>query len=206
MRQLCTEHNVLMIADEVQCGLGRTGAWLACDHEQVRPDVVILGKALSGGVYPVSCVLADSVVLDLFTAGSHGSTYGGNPIAAAVATEALAVLDDEGLVTRAGPMGQLFRDTVAALDSPLIESVRGRGLLNAVVIKPTAAGIQAWHVCLLMKQHGVLAKQTHDHIIRFAPPLTITEEQLHKVVDTFAACLKIAEACKSVEEVPGWNL
>ena len=120
--------------------------------------------------------------------------------------EALAVLDDEGLVKRAGPLGKMFRDAVAALDSPLVESVRGRGLLNAVVIKPTPAGLQAWHVCLLLKQHGVLAKQTHDHIIRFAPPLTISEEQLTTVVDTFAKCLKIAEAAHSVEEVPGWNL
>ena len=174
---LCKEKNVLFIADEVQTGLARTGKMLACDHEGVRPDILILGKALSGGVYPVSVVLADDDIMLCIKPGEHGSTYGGNPIAAKVAIAALEVLKDENLADRAEELGEVFRSALKKIDSPMIELVRGKGLLNAIVIKPTN-GKTAWDVCVALKENGMLAKPTHEHIIRFAPPLVITEEQL----------------------------
>lgn len=185
VRALCTQYNVLMIADEVQTGLCRTGKMLACDHEQVKPDVLILGKALSGGVLPVSCVLANNDVMLTIKPGEHGSTYGGNPLACAVATEALQVLVDEKLAENAAQMGQLFRSRMEALKTKcdLIETVRGKGLLNAIVIRPFGDGKTAYDVCLAMKDRGLLAKQTHGDIIRFAPPLTINESQLNEACD-----------------------
>ena len=174
---MCKEKNVLFIADEVQTGIARTGKLLACDHEEVRPDIVILGKALSGGVYPVSAVLADDEIMLCIKPGEHGSTFGGNPVAAKVAVAALEVVRDEKLAERAEHLGKIFRDEMRKIDSPMIQLVRGKGLLNAVVIKPMN-GKEAWDVCIEMRDNGVLAKPTHGHIIRFAPPLVISEEQL----------------------------
>jgi len=174
---LCKAKNVLFIADEVQTGLARTGKMLACDHEGVHPDILILGKALSGGVYPVSAVLADDDVMLAIKPGEHGSTYGGNPIAAKVAIAALEVIKEENLAERAEELGEKFRAALLKIDSPMVELVRGKGLLNAMVIKPTN-GKTAWDVCVALKENGMLAKPTHEHIIRFAPPLVITEEQL----------------------------
>jgi len=175
--ELCKEKNVLFIADEVQTGLARTGKLLACDHEEVRPDILILGKALSGGVYPVSAVLADDEIMLCIRPGEHGSTYGGNPVAAKVAIAALEVIKEENLSERAEKLGEIFRAELNKIDSPMVELVRGKGLLNAIVIKPTN-GKTAWDVCVALKENGLLAKPTHEHIIRFAPPLVITEEQL----------------------------
>jgi len=175
--ELCKEKNVLFIADEVQTGLARTGKLLACDHEEVRPDILILGKALSGGVYPVSAVLADDEIMLCIRPGEHGSTYGGNPIAARVAIAALEVIKEENLSARAEELGEMFRAELRKIDSSMVELVRGKGLLNAIVIKPTN-GKTAWDVCVALKENGMLAKPTHEHIIRFAPPLVITEEQL----------------------------
>lgn len=174
---LCKKYNVLFIADEVQTGLARTGKMLACDHEGVRPDILVLGKALSGGVYPVSAVLADNEIMLTIKPGEHGSTYGGNPVASAVAMEALQVIVDENLADNAEKMGKIFREEMRRIPSALIASVRGKGLLNAVAIKPEAP-ISAWEICLKLKENGVIAKPTHEHIIRFTPPLVITENEL----------------------------
>ena len=179
--QMCKDNNVLFIADEVQTGIARTGKLLACDHENVRPDILILGKALSGGVFPVSAVLADDEIMLCIKPGEHGSTFGGNPIAAKVAVAALEVVKEENLAEKAEYLGKIFRKEMENIDSPMIEKVRGKGLLNAVIIKPTN-GKQAMDVCLEMAKNGVLAKPTHDHIIRFAPPLVISEEQLMEAV------------------------
>ena len=178
---LCKKHNVLFIADEVQTGIARTGKLLACDHEGVRPDILILGKALSGGVLPVSAVLADDEIMMTIKPGEHGSTFGGNPLACKVAVAALGVIRDEKLAEKAERLGKIFRDEMRAVKSDMIELVRGKGLLNAIVIRPKN-GKEAWDVCLAMKELGVLAKPTHGHIIRFAPPLVITEEQLRDAI------------------------
>ncbi|MDF1574224.1 MAG: ornithine--oxo-acid transaminase [Bacteroidales bacterium] len=191
--ELCKEKNVLFIADEVQTGLARTGKLLACDHEEVRPDILILGKALSGGVYPVSVVLADDEIMLCIKPGEHGSTYGGNPLAAKVAMAALAVLKEENLAERAEELGKKFRAELKKIDSPMIELVRGKGLLNAIVIKPTN-GKTAWDVCVALKENGLLAKPTHEHIIRFAPPLVITEEQLMECVEIIRETITSFEA------------
>ena len=175
--ELCKKYNVLFVADEVQTGLGRTGKMLACDHENVRPDILVLGKALSGGIYPVSCVLADDEVMLTIKPGEHGSTYGGNPIAAKVAMAALDVIREEKLAENAMRLGEVFRNEMKSINSELIETVRGKGLLNAVAIKPTE-GKTAWDVCLAMKENGLIAKPTHENIIRFTPPLVITEDEL----------------------------
>lgn len=180
--RMCRDHNVLFIADEVQTGIARTGKLLACDHEGVRPDILILGKALSGGVYPVSAVLADDDIMLCIKPGEHGSTFGGNPVAAKVAVAALEVVKEEKLAEKAEYLGEIFRREMRNIDSPMIEKVRGKGLLNAVIIKPTN-GKEAWDVCLEMAGNGVLAKPTHGDIIRFAPPLVITEEELMDAVD-----------------------
>jgi len=174
---LCKEKNVLFIADEVQTGIARTGKLLACDHEGVRPDVLILGKALSGGVYPISAVLADDDIMLTIKPGEHGSTFGGNPLASKVAIAALEVIRDEKLADNAERLGKIFRAELQKIKSERIELVRGKGLLNAVVIKPVGSQT-AWDVCLALKENGLLAKPTHDHIIRFAPPLVITEKQI----------------------------
>lgn len=179
---LCKKHNVLFAADEVQTGLGRTGRMLACDHEEVRPDILILGKAISGGMLPVSCVLADDEIMLTIKPGEHGSTYGGNPVAAKVAIAAMEVLREENLADNAERLGKIFRKRLKAIDSELIEIVRGKGLLNAVVIK-SVNGKSAWDVCVALKNNGLLAKPTHEHIIRFTPPLVITEEQLTEAIE-----------------------
>lgn len=178
---LCKQNNVLFIADEVQTGIARTGKLLACDHEGVRPDVLILGKAVSGGAMPVSAVLADDDIMLCIKPGEHGSTYGGNPVAAKVSIAALDVVKDEKLAENAEELGKVFREAVSKIDSDMIELVRGKGLLNAVVIKPKN-GKEAWDVCLALRDNGLLAKPTHGHIIRFAPPLVINKEELLKAV------------------------
>ncbi len=182
VRQLCTEYNVLMVADEIQTGLARTGKMLACDHEGVRPDVLVLGKALSGGTIPVAVVLADDVVMLNIRPGEHGSTYGGNALACAVTVEALQVLKDEHMAENAERLGALLRAELAKLQSPHVNIIRGKGLLNAVVIghqNPEAA----WELCISLKENGLLAKPTHGDKIRFAPPLCITEDQIMECVD-----------------------
>lgn len=179
---LCKSKNVLFIADEVQTGLCRTGKMLACDHEGVHPDILVLGKALSGGAMPVSAVLADDEIMLTIKPGEHGSTFGGNPLACRVAIEALKVLVDEKLAENATRLGEIFRAEVSKIKSEMIEIVRGKGLLNAIVIKPKN-GKTAWDVCVKMKENGLLAKPTHEHIIRFAPPLVINEQQIHEAVD-----------------------
>jgi ornithine--oxo-acid transaminase len=179
--QLCKAHNVLLMADEVQTGVARTGKMLACDYEDVRPDILILGKAISGGVFPVSAVLADDEIMLVIKPGEHGSTYGGNPLACQVSMAALSVIIDEGLVEKAFQMGAIFRESLRQISSPLIRQVRGKGLLNAIVIEPQN-GVDAWYVCMALMEHGVLAKPTHQHIIRFAPPLVITEMQLKDAI------------------------
>jgi ornithine--oxo-acid transaminase len=189
---LCKSKNVLFIADEVQTGIARTGKLIACEWEGVRPDVLILGKALSGGVYPISVVLADDPIMLTIHPGEHGSTFGGNPIAARVAIAALEVVRDEKLAENAQRMGEIFRDELKKVNSPFIELIRGKGLLNAIVIRPHN-GKTAWDVCLKMKENGLLAKPTHDHIIRFAPPLVITEEQIKEAVSIIANSIKSLE-------------
>jgi len=181
VRKLCTRYNVLFIADEIQTGLCRTGKMLACDHENVKPDILILGKALSGGLMPVSAVLASNEIMLTIKPGEHGSTYGGNPLACAVAMEALQVLKDENLAENAMKMGAIFRNELEKLskETSLIEAVRGKGLFNAMVIRETE-GKTAWEVCLRFAENGLLAKPTHGDIIRFAPPLTINETQLNE--------------------------
>ena len=193
--ELCKANNVLFIADEVQTGLARTGKMLACDHENVRPDILILGKALSGGTMPISAVLADDEIMLVIKPGEHGSTFGGNPLASKVAVAALQVLKEENLSENAEKMGKIFRGELSKIDSDMIVLVRGKGLLNAIVIKPKD-GKEAWDVCVNMKENGLLAKPTHQHIIRFAPPLIITEEQIKEAVEIIK---------KSINEINGSN-
>ena len=179
--ELCKSKNVLFIADEVQTGIARTGRLLACDHEGVHPDILVLGKAMSGGMMPVSCVLANDDIMLCIKPGEHGSTYGGNPIAARVSLAALEVVRDEKLAENAEKLGQVFRDRISKIHSDMIELVRGKGLLNAVVIKPKN-GKTAWDVCLKLRDKGLLAKPTHQHIIRFAPPLVINKMELMEAI------------------------
>jgi ornithine--oxo-acid transaminase len=180
--ELCRKANVLFIADEVQTGIARTGKLLACDHERVRPDMVILGKALSGGMYPVSAVLADDEIMLCIKPNEHGSTFGGNPLAARIGIAALKVVTDEKLAENAEAMGEILRTELKKIKSDRVETVRGKGLLNAIVIKPMA-GKTAWDVCLALRDNGLLAKPTHQDIIRFAPPLVITKEQILEAAD-----------------------
>lgn len=186
--ELCKKYNVLFIADEVQTGIARTGQLIACHHENVQPDILILGKALSGGMYPVSAVLANDNIMNVIKPGQHGSTFGGNPIACAVAVAALDVVEDEKLSERAEKLGQLFRSEIEKIiaKNNLITKVRGKGLLNAILINDTPDSSTAWDLCLKLKKNGLLAKPTHGNIIRLAPPLVITEEQL-------LDCVKIIE-------------
>ncbi len=189
VRALCDKYNVLFIADEIQTGLARTGTMLACDHENVRPDILILGKALSGGTIPVAAVLADNIIMLQIKPGEHGSTYGGNPLACAVAMKALEVIKDEKMVENSFKMGEILRTELAKLNSPFIASIRGRGLLNAIVIKhenPEAA----WDLCLHLKELGILAKPTHGDKIRFAPPLIITEAEIKEAVQLISKGLE----------------
>jgi len=182
---LCKANNALFVADEVQTGIARTGDLLACDHEGVKPDILILGKAISGGVYPVSAVLANNEIMDVIKPGQHGSTFGGNPVAAAVAIAALEVVRDEQLAENARELGELFRAEMNTLisETDLITSVRGRGLLNAILINDTPDSSTAWDICVALKENGLLAKPTHGNIIRFAPPLVMTREQLMECVN-----------------------
>ena len=189
---LCHAHNVLFMADEVQTGIGRTGRMLACDHEGVRPDILILGKALGGGVVPISAVLADDEIMLTIKPGEHGSTFGGNPVACRASMAALEVVREERLTENAEAMGRIFRDRMRSIGSDMIAEVRGKGLLNAVVIRPKN-GREAWDGCLRMRDNGLLAKPTHDHIIRFAPPLIISEEEL------LDACGIIERSIRSVD-------
>ena len=186
---LCKAKNVLFIADEVQTGLCRTGKKICCDHEGVRPDILILGKALSGGLMPVSVVLADDPIMLTIKPGEHGSTFGGNPLACKIAIAALKVLEEENLSKKAETLGNIFREELGKLKSDIIELVRGKGLLNAIVIKPKN-GKEAWDICLGLKENGLLAKPTHQHIIRFAPPLVITEKQLRMAIDIIIKTIK----------------
>ncbi|MGV4415291.1 ornithine--oxo-acid transaminase [Chryseobacterium sp. T1] len=186
--ELCKQYNVLFIADEVQTGIARTGQLIACHHEDVQPDILILGKALSGGMYPVSAVLANDTIMNVIKPGQHGSTFGGNPIACAVAIAALDVVEEEKLSERAQELGELFRSEIEKLiqKTDLISGVRGKGLLNAILINDTPESSTAWDLCMALKDNGLLAKPTHGNIIRLAPPLVITEEQL-------LDCVKIIE-------------
>ena len=178
---LCHKHNVLFVADEVQTGIGRTGKMFACDHEGVRPDMITIGKALSGGTLPVSAVLADDEIMLTILPGEHGSTFGGFPLAAKVAVAALEVIRDAKLTENAARLGVIFREEIGKIKSPFFKSVRGKGLLNAVITEPQN-GIEAWDICLKLAERGLLAKPTHRHIIRFAPPLVINEEQLREAI------------------------
>lgn len=202
VRELCTKHKVLLICDEIQTGLCRTGKMMCYEYDNIRPDIVLLGKALSGGVYPVSAVLADREVMLCIQPGEHGSTYGGNPLGCAVAMTALDVLVEENLAQRAFDLGEKFRAAVSAINSPLVKAVRGRGLLNAVVIdeEKSTRGRTAWQFCLLLKSRGVLAKPTHVNIIRFAPPLVISEEDLMRGVKIIGECLADLD---KLDDIPG---
>lgn len=198
VRALCTQYNVLFIADEVQTGIARTGKMMACDHENVKPDILILGKALSGGTMPVSAVLANDAVMLCIKPGEHGSTFGGNPLACAVAMASLQVIIDENLADNAQYMGEIFRRELRNLNLPVIERVRGKGLLNAIVINTGNSeehtwnnpGELAWNICLRMRDNGLLAKPTHGNIIRFAPPLIITEAQVKEAVEIISASIQ----------------
>jgi ornithine--oxo-acid transaminase len=194
--ELCKAKNVLFIADEVQTGIARTGKLLACDHENVHPDILILGKAVSGGVMPVSCVMANDEIMLTIKPGEHGSTFGGNPVACKVAIEALQVVKDEKLAENAERLGKIFREEMMKFKnegkSEMVDVVRGKGLLNAIIVKPKN-GKTAWDVCLAMRDLGVLAKPTHDHIIRFAPPLVITEAELREAIALIQKAFRMFE-------------
>jgi ornithine--oxo-acid transaminase len=187
VRDICDQHNVLLIADEIQTGLGRTGKLFASDHEDVRPDVVIIGKAMSGGFYPVSAVLADKPVLGLFKPGQHGSTFGGNPLGAAVARAALQVIEDENLIENSAELGEYFMEQLAEIPSRHVKEVRGRGLMIGVELKPEAGGARRF--CEALQQNGILAKETHMHVIRFAPPLIIDKETIDWALDRIRTVL-----------------
>ncbi len=189
---ICKENNVLLMVDEVQTGIARTGKLLASDYDNVNPDMLILGKAVSGGVFPVSLVLTGHKIMNTLKPGQHGSTYGGNPLACAVTMEALQVVKDEDLANRANRMGEVFHERINKIidESDFVTLVRGRGLLNAIVIDDTEESETAWNICLALKENGLLAKPTHGNIIRFAPPLVITEEQIHECCDIIEKTLK----------------
>ena len=195
VRRLCSKYNVLMVADEIQTGIGRTGKMLATDYEDARPDILVLGKALSGGVLPVSAVLCDDPIMLCIKPGEHGSTFGGNPLSAAVATEALKVILDEGLIENAYNLGKIFRDKLQKFtkNSDLVKLVRGKGLLNAIVINDSPKSDTAWNICLKLRDNGLLAKPTHGNIIRFAPPLVITEKQLNECISIITDTLRSLE-------------
>ena len=195
-REICTKYNVLMMIDEIQTGIGRTGKLLASDHEGVRADLLILGKALSGGFYPVSAVLADDEIMLTLQPGQHGSTFGSNPLASVIAMEALAIIKDEGLIENADRLGKVFRQRMQSFieTTDLVTLVRGKGLLNAILINDTEDSKTAWNICLKMRDNGLIAKPTHGNIIRFAPPLVMTEEQLHECCDIIERSIKEYEA------------
>ncbi|KFA67484.1 hypothetical protein S40285_00148 [Stachybotrys chlorohalonatus IBT 40285] len=191
VQALCKKHNVLFICDEIQTGIGRTGRMLCSEWAGIKPDMVTLGKAISGGMYPVSCVLSSKDIMLVVEPGTHGSTYGGNPLGCAVSIRALEIMEEEDLTAKAERLGRIFREGVAEIGSPIIKTIRGKGLLNAVVIDESAAsGRTAWDLCLLLKSKGMLAKPTHGDIIRFAPPLVITEAELRKGLSIIAEAIK----------------
>jgi ornithine--oxo-acid transaminase len=188
---LCKKHNVLLICDEIQTGIARTGRMLCSEWSGIKPDIVTLGKAISGGLYPVSAVLSSKEIMLVIEPGSHGSTYGGNPLGCAVSIRALELVAEEDLVNKAEKLGRVFREGVAAFKSPITKIIRGKGLLNAVVIDEEAAkGRTAWDLCIILKEKGLLAKPTHGNIIRFSPPLVITEEQIRKSVRIIGEALE----------------
>jgi len=193
--ELCKKHNVLFIADEIQTGIARTGKLLCSDHSGIKPDVVILGKALSGGVIPISAVLSSKEIMLTIEPGQHGSTFGGFPLACTVAKAALEVVKDENLAQKSEELGELFREEMHKINSDRIEIIRGKGLLNAIVITPKD-GVEAWDICVKLKENGLLAKPTHQHIIRFAPPLVISRGQL------LEACRIIKDTIESYNELP----
>ena len=190
--EMCKDSNVLFIADEVQTGIGRTGKMICCEHHGFKPDILILGKALSGGVFPVSAILASDEVMLTIKPGEHGSTFGGNPVACEVAIAALKVIRDEKLSENAHNMGVIFRDKIQTYinNSNIVEKIRGKGLLNAIVIKDDENSDIAWNICLKMAEKGLLAKPTHGNIIRFAPPLIINEDQLNNCIEIIISSLK----------------
>jgi ornithine--oxo-acid transaminase len=190
VRDICDKHNVLFMADEIQTGLGRTGKLFACDHENVRPDVMIIGKALSGGFYPVSATLASKEILGLFRPGDHGSTFGGNPLGAVIATEALQVLVDEGLTENSETLGEYFQERLAEIPSPHVKEVRGKGLLIGMELKPEAGGARRF--CEALQDRGILCKETHTHVIRFAPPLIIKKEEIDWALGHITEVLNMA--------------
>src|SRR5690606_30748996 len=191
-KALCEKHNVLFLADEIQTGIARTGKMLAVDHEGVAPDILILGKALSGGVYPVSAVLANDPIMEVIDPGSHGSTFGGNPVAAAVGMADVDVVKEENLAQNAQTLGELFRSEMENFiqHCDLVEKVRGKGLLNAIVINDSEESSTAWDICMALRDNGLLAKPTHGNIIRFAPPLVMDREQLLDCVEIITRTLR----------------
>ncbi|KAI1971114.1 ornithine aminotransferase [Ophidiomyces ophidiicola] len=200
-RALCDKHNALLICDEIQTGIARTGRLLCQEWSGIKGDLVLLGKAISGGMYPVSCVLGSKDVMMTIEPGTHGSTYGGNPLGCAVAIRALEIIRDEQMTERAEKMGKIFRDGIAAIQSPIVQTVRGRGLLNAVVVDESkTGGHTAWDLCMLMKEKGLLAKPTHQNIIRFAPPLVISEEQMKQALGIIESALMELPTLNGVEE------
>ncbi|KAL4978730.1 ornithine aminotransferase [Aspergillus desertorum] len=200
-RSLCDEHNVLLICDEIQTGIARTGKLLCHEWSGIKPDMVLLGKAISGGMYPVSCVLGRKDIMLTVEPGTHGSTYGGNPLACAVAIRALEVVQEENMVERAEKLGQAFRSGLEAIQNPIIQTVRGKGLLNAIVIDESKTnGHSAWDLCMLMKEKGLLAKPTHQNIIRLAPPLVITEEEIAKALEIIEAAVAELPNLKGASE------
>ncbi|KAI1417739.1 ornithine aminotransferase [Hypoxylon sp. FL1857] len=199
---LCKKHNVLLICDEIQTGIGRTGRMLCSEWAGIKPDMITLGKAISGGMYPVSCVLSSKEIMLVVEPGTHGSTYGGNPLGCAVSIRALELMEEERLTQKAEKFGNIFRDGLASFNSPVIKTIRGKGLLNAVVIDESKAnGHSAWDLCLLLKEKGVLAKPTHGNIIRFAPPLVISESQLRKAMSIIGDALQELPKMKKHENV-----
>ncbi|KAI0191263.1 pyridoxal phosphate-dependent transferase [Xylaria flabelliformis] len=202
VQDLCRKHNVLLICDEIQTGIGRTGRMLCSEWAGIKPDMVTLGKAISGGMYPVSCVLSSKEIMLVVEPGTHGSTYGGNPLGCAVSIRALELMEEEQLTRKAEKLGNVFRESIASLKSPIVKLVRGKGLLNAVVVDESQMnGHSAWDLCLLLKEKGLLAKPTHGDIIRFAPPLVITEAQMHKAIAIIGDALQELPKMKRHENV-----
>ncbi|KAF3064500.1 Ornithine aminotransferase [Daldinia childiae] len=202
VQALCKKHNVLLICDEIQTGIGRTGRMLCSEWAGIKPDMITLGKAISGGMYPVSCVLSSKEIMLVVEPGTHGSTYGGNPLGCAVSIRALELMEEEQLTQKAEKLGNIFRDGLASFNSPVIKTIRGKGLLNAVVIDESKAnGHSAWDLCLLLKEKGLLAKPTHGNIIRFAPPLVISEAQLQKAISIIGDALQELPKMKKHEDV-----
>ena len=198
LREITHQHNALLVMDEIQAGLGRTGKLFAYEHENIRPDIVIIGKALSGGLYPASAILADDEVMSVFTPGDHGSTYGGNPVAAAVCRTALEVLLDEGMIQNSAELGAYFLERLQQIDSPHIKEIRGRGLWIGIELHPEAGGARRF--CEALQADGLLCKETHDHVIRCAPPLTISREELDWALERLEAALTMDAAAGTVNE------